>query len=229
MRDNYKYAKVDLAGKRHGRLVALRKADHGRSWWVCKCDCGTEKEMMAWQFFSYQSCGCLEKENRLKLADFKRTHGKTETKLYSIYCGMKQRCYNPHYKYYNRYGGRGISICDEWLQSFDAFETWAYQNGYNPSLDGHKQSIDRIKIDGDYSPDNCRWANQTEQVRNRSNTRWVPYDGKLINPYEFAEMFGITNRVYIYRHLDKGETGEEIVEKWKKRHPQDSRTYQTVP
>lgn len=220
MKNSYKYANLDLTGERHGKLVALRKADHGRSWWICKCDCGTIRELKINQFYAYQSCGCLERENRQNLSEFTRTHGKTETRLYAIYCGIKQRCSNPHYKYYSRYGGRGIKVCDEWMTSFEAFEKWAYANGYDPSLNGKQQSVDRINIDGNYSPDNCKWSNQTEQVRNRSNTRWVPYKGSLINPYEFARTFGITNKVYVYRHLNKGETGEQILEKWRRIHPQ---------
>ena len=220
MKDSHKYDHMDLTGMRHGRLVAIKKADKGRTRWICRCDCGNIKEMRANKFFADQSCGCLEKENRENIAVKTRTHGKTNTKLYSIYCGIKCRCSNPHYKYYDRYGGRGISVCDEWIKSFDAFEKWAYEKGYNPNLNGTEQSIDRIDIDGDYSPDNCRWVNQTEQVRNRSNTRWVPYDGNMVNPYDFAKMFGITNKSYVYRHLDKGETGEQILEKWRKLHPQ---------
>ena len=127
---------------------------------------------------------------------------------------MKERCSNPNYKYYKRYGGRGIKVCKEWKESFEAFEEWAYKNGYDEEKPGKEQSIDRIDLDGDYCPENCRWANQTEQVRNRSNTRWVLYKGKQISPYEFADKFNITNKVYVYRHLDKGETGEEILEKW---------------
>ena len=208
---------MDLIGMRHGRLVAIKKADRGRTRWICRCDCGTIKEMPAYKFYENKSCGCLEKEN---LADRTRTHGKSNTRLYAIYCGIKNRCCNPHYKYYSRYGGRGISVCAEWLNSFEAFEKWAFENGYNPNLDGKHQSIDRINLDGDYRPDNCRWVNQKEQVRNRSITRWVCYNGKDLNPYDFARMFGITNSAYVYRHLDKGENGEQILEKWRKIHPQ---------
>ena len=219
MRDSHKYDKLDLAGKKHGRLTVLKKANHGRTIWVCKCDCGTVREMPAFRFFQYKSCGCLERENRKNLSKRTITHGKTDTKLYSIYCGMKSRCTNPNYKYYDRYGGRGISVCKEWAESFSEFEKWAYENGYDDTLDGRHQSIDRINLDGNYEPSNCKWSNQTEQVRNRRNTRWVEYNGQKINPYDFAKMFGITNKVYVYRHLDMGETGEQIVEKWHKLHP----------
>lgn len=219
MKNSYKYHGVNLLGQRHGRLTVIKKAEDGRSRWICRCDCGNEKQMLTWQFLEYQSCGCLEKENRRTLSEKTKKHGKTETKLYSIYTGMKQRCTNQSYKHYDRYGGRGIKVCDEWNTSFTAFEKWAYENGFDDSLDWRQQSLDRIDLDGDYEPSNCKWSNQTEQVRNRRNTRWVNYNGEKINPYEFARMFWITNKVYIYRHLDKGETGEQIIEKWRKLHP----------
>lgn len=213
-RNSHKYAGIDFTGQRHGRLTAIKKADHGRSIWVFKCDCGNVREMPLFRFFEYKSCGCLEKENKKLLPTKTIRHGMTYTRLYSVYCGMKDRCKNPNYKYFNRYGGRGIKICPEWDESFEAFEKWAYQNGYDEKKPGKEQSIDRIDLDGDYCPENCRWANQTEQVRNRSITRWVQYNGDKVNAYDFAKMFNITNVTYIYRHLDKGETGEQILEKW---------------
>lgn len=218
MRKQKNYRGVDLTGQRHGRLTVIKKADHGYTWWICKCDCGKIIELPAYKFYYNKSCGCLEKENKDTLSQKTVKHGKTKTKLYSIYCGIKTRCYNPHYKYYSRYGGRGIKVCEEWLNSFLEFEKWAYENGYDDSLIGKKQSIDRINLDGDYEPKNCKWSNQTEQVRNRSNSRWVIYKGEKVNPYDFAKMFDITNKVYIYRHLDNGETGEQILEKWLKKH-----------
>ena len=217
MKNSYKYDGTDLTGQRHGKLTVIRKADKGRSWWVCKCDCGAERTIIANRFFQYKSCGCLEKENRKKIGSRTTTHGKTGTKLYSIYCGMKNRCYDPGCKQYSRYGGRGIRVCKEWLDSFDAFYDWALESGYKDELPGKEQSIDRINLDGNYEPSNCRWTNQTEQVRNRSNSRWVSYNGENVNPYDFAREHGITNKVYIYRHLDKGETGEEILENWRSR------------
>lgn len=222
MRNSYKYYYDDLTGKRHGRLTVLRKSDFGRTRWICKCDCGNVRELTAHRFYEYLSCGCLEKENRKSLSKKTITHGKTNTRLYAIYCGMKDRCSNPNYKYFARYGGRGIKVCEEWLNSFLSFEKWAYENGYDDSLDGKHQSIDRINTDGDYEPLNCKWSNQTEQVRNRSNSRWVNYKGQKVNPYDFARMFNITNTVYVYRHLNKGETGEQILEKWLRLHPKQT-------
>ena len=214
MRNSFRYADVDLVGQRHGMLTVVKKLDKGRSWYLCKCDCGKEKVLLAHRFFEYSSCGCQEKKNRELIGERSKTHGMTETRLYAAYCGMKSRCSNPHYKYYSKYGGRGIKVCKEWKESFDAFAEWAYANGYVEGASGVDQSIDRIDVDGDYCPENCKWTNQTQQVRNRSNTRWVIYKGEKVNPYDFAKQFNITNKVYVYRHLDKNETGEQILESW---------------
>lgn len=217
-RNSHKYSGIDFTGQRHERLTIIGKSDRGRSWWVCKCDCGKIVEIPTFKFLKNKSCGCLEKENRNSLKDRAKTHGMTETRLYSVWCGIKERCYNPHYKHFDRYGGRGIIVCEEWKNSFEAFRDWAFENGYDFSLKGKEQSIDRINLDGNYEPSNCRWANQTEQVRNRRNAVSLVYDGKEMNPYEFARLTGITNKVYIYRRLKKGHSPERILNDWMKRH-----------
>lgn len=217
-KNSYRYDGVDFTGQRHEMLQVIQKADHGRSWWVCKCDCGNVLELQIHRFLTYKSCGCLEKANKKTLAKRTKTHGMTETRLYSVWCGIKNRCDNPNYKHFDRYGGRGISVCDEWRTSFDAFRTWAYANGYDPNLLGKEQSIDRIDLDGNYCPENCRWANQKEQVRNRKNAVSLVYMGETMNPYEFAKITGITNTAFIYRRLKKGQSPIKIFEDWKATH-----------
>lgn len=100
------------------------------------------------------------------------THGKSNTRLYGIYRGMWRRCYNKNHEHYNQYGGRGITICDEWLHDFMNFYKWAINNGYDDNL-----TIDRIDNNKGYSPNNCRWVNQKIQVRNRKNTVKINYNG----------------------------------------------------
>lgn len=217
-KNSYRYAGVDFVGARHGMLQVIRKADHGRSWWVCKCDCGNVVELQTHRFLEYKSCGCLEKENKKNLGKHTQTHGMTETRLYSVWCGMKDRCNNPNYKHFDRYGGRGITVCDEWAHSFESFKQWAYENGYDPKLNGVDQSIDRINLDGNYCPENCRWTNQTEQVRNRRNAVSLVYMGNTMNPYEFARITGITDKVFIYRRLKKGHSPEKILDDWNNKH-----------
>lgn len=102
------------------------------------------------------------------------THGKTNTRLYRIYRAMWRRCYNKHYAHYNKYGERGIKICDEWLNDFMTFYNWAMDNGYQDNL-----TIDRIDNDGNYEPNNCRWVDQKTQVRNRQNTVTLNYNGVI--------------------------------------------------
>lgn len=108
-------------------------------------------------------------------------------RLYKTYHSMKRRCYNDREKRYKDYGGRGIKICDEWLQSFDNFAEWALNNGYADNL-----TIDRINVDGNYEPSNCRWITLKEQRRNCRNTRWVEYNGEKIQLFTLCERLGLS-------------------------------------
>jgi len=150
---------IDLTGNRYGNLVVMRKSDDGKSpiRWICHCDCGNETIVQGGNLKNghTQSCGCMISESNTK-------HGQWGTKLYYVYHTMKQRCYNPKAAHYSDYGGRGITICEEWLDDFETFYTWAILNGYEEGL-----SIDRIDNDLGYSPDNCRWENQSAQLYNQ--------------------------------------------------------------
>jgi hypothetical protein len=216
-RNRCNYSNVDFSGQKHDRLTAIKKSEKGVSRWICKCDCGNVVELTAYYFLIHKSCGCLEIENKKTLNSRTTTHGMTETRLYSVWCGMKERCYNKNYKYFSRYGGRGISVCEEWKNSFENFRDWAYKNGYDDSLNGKDQSIDRIDLDGNYEPSNCKWSNQKEQVMNRRNSVLFVYNGITMNPYDFEKCTGVS-RFYTYRHLKKGETPEEIIMRWEKLH-----------
>lgn len=155
---------LNLSRKRFGRLLVKSengRDKQGRKLWLCKCDCGNFITVASRHLVNgkTQSCGCLQKE--LTSQRFK-THGLTKDnkKLNSIWHAMKSRCENPSIKEFNRYGGRGIKVCDEWRNDFKKFYDWAILNGYREGL-----SIDRINNDGNYEPSNCQWISRSENAK----------------------------------------------------------------
>lgn len=153
--------KLDLTGQRFGMLtVVLYDSDSKK--WKCKCDCGNLKAVSRGHLKDghVKSCGCFRSERAIR-KNYK--HGFYGTRIYKIYFGMIQRCENPNNPAYGDYGGRGIKICEEWRgeNGFLNFYRWAMQNGYSDVL-----SIDRKLVNGNYEPNNCRWATQGEQCNN---------------------------------------------------------------
>ena len=125
--------------------------------------------------------------------------GRSKTRLYRIWWGMKSRCCTPSDGDYSNYGARGIRVCDAWLASFDAFKDWALANGYTDEL-----TIDRVDVNGPYSPENCRWATVKEQSRNRQNTLFIAYNGVTKSASEWAEQLGVSLWVIHSRYRRNG-------------------------
>jgi hypothetical protein len=166
--------KKELPGKKFGKLtvVSFEKTEKKRNYWLCLCDCGNSASKITSQLLGKwgpkASCGCLAK---ILCTAHKYKHGKSKTAEYRIYKAMMSRCYKPGNCSYSRYGGRGITVCDRWLNSFEAF---LEDMGPRPT-DEH--SIDRIDSDKCYSPDNCRWATKREQSNHISTNRRLVVNG----------------------------------------------------
>ena len=181
---------LNLVGRRFGALVVLSEAERRKyvRYWACRCDCGvtTEVDQGALRRGRTSSCGC--KRARLISAN-RKTHGKTRTKLYSVWSAMRNRCINPRYPQFYLYGGRGIRVCSAWSR-YPVFESWAIEAGYQEGL-----SIDRIDNDGDYSPANCRWVDSFEQGRNKRNNRFITHNGETKTLSEWARAHGLAVNV----------------------------------
>ena len=153
----------NLTGQRFGKLIVTQKQKNGK--WLCECDCGNKIDVSTSNLVTNhtRSCGCLRDEKRVETHT---THGGSKERLHRIWRGMKDRCTNPHNKEYHRYGGRGISVCNEWLRDYSTFRAWALSHGYAENL-----AIDRIDNDGNYSPDNCQWLTVSENSKKRHG--WI--------------------------------------------------------
>ena len=189
----------DLTGKKFGRLTVIKKVGMNKNYiskWLCKCDCGNEivvyRNNLSINSTRTVSCGCWKKEHIVK-------HNKHRTKLYTVYLSMKQRCYNSNNPAYSYYGGRGIKICDEWLNNFINFYNWSIENGYKDGL-----SIDRIDVNGNYEPNNCRWVTQKVQMNNTRRNHYITNKGET---HTISEWSRILNKDYdkFYKELKNNE------------------------
>lgn len=178
-------SKEDLTGRRFERLLVLGeegKNKHGAYLWKCRCDCGaitfaTRTSLLRGH---KRSCGCLMRES---CGNRSRKHGLYKDRIYHIFYGMKQRCENPKSPAYEHYGGRGIQV--KW-KDWQSFREWALANGYEDGL-----TLDRIDVNGNYEPSNCRWITHAEQMRNTRKTRWLTFEGETKPLIEWCEILGV--------------------------------------
>lgn len=196
--------KIDMIGKKFGKLTVIkeykRRTKNGHIIYKCKCDCGKYTNVVGSNLRrkNTRSCGCLQKITHIK-------HGKYKTRLYKIFERMKARCYNKNVKEFKWYGKRGIKICDEWLSDFMAFYNWSMSNGYNDTL-----TIDRINVDGNYEPSNCRWITQQEQLNNTRRNVHLKYKGKTQTLSQWADELG-ENKDKLWTRYHRGWSIKDIL------------------
>lgn len=214
---------IDLTGKRFGKLIVIEKGQSikrpkggTRVRWLCKCDCGNFKLINSEHLISNKiiSCGCYKKEIMRSKNNINYKHGKAHTRLYNIYNNMKSRCYNKNNKRYKNYGRRGIIICDEWLNKesgFLNFYNWAMQNGYKDDL-----TIDRIDVNGNYEPNNCRWATAKEQMNNTTRNHYLIYKGQKYTMAQLSKIFKIKYDIFkkIIKRGGLKQVCQELKEKY---------------
>ncbi len=208
------YQDHDLTGKTFGRLTVIGlsdlKNDKNRSrLWICKCECGNTvvKDTIHLKNGHAKSCGCLKAEHE---EYFKKnlagqvTHNMSRERIFRIWSAMIKRCEDPNCKAYDNYGGRGISVCDEW-KDLNKFKEWAINNGYQSNL-----SIDRIDTNGNYSPENCRWADAKTQGNNKRNNVIITYNGVTHTLSEWSSITGIKQGT-IRNRLHSGWSVDDIL------------------
>ena len=214
-------AHTDLIGMKFGKLRVIKyshskynkKTQNYKYYYVCKCDCGSTviKQSTYLKYRKDQSCGC-NRLNKIRLFNKKNKvkHGMRNTRIYRIWQAMKGRCKYPGVHGYENYGGRGIKVCEEWATSFENFLSWSYSHGYDNTL-----SIDRIDVNGNYEPNNCRWVNNETQCNNKRNTKYITYKGKTQSLHLWCKELNLDHNFISRRLRNKSWSIERIFEEKK--------------
>lgn len=210
---NKKYMKKeDYIGKKYNHLMIVEFDHYGansQAYFKCRCDCGNEVVVLGASIRSgnTKSCGCLKEQHKKSFGKHRKdqtTHGGCGTRLYRIWFHMRARCRDKNSELY---GARGIKVFEEWDSSFELFRDWALSNGYNDNL-----TIDRIDVNGNYEPDNCRWADMKTQGRNRRNTLYVDFQGKRMSLKDACEIVGVDYHT-VYGRIADGMSVEQALQK----------------
>lgn len=187
---------IDLKGRTFGRwrvIQCVGRTKSGGALWECECECGNIRNVDGHSLRSgvSKSCGCLGAEHRIEASKKVVTkHGGRNERLYSVWQGIKERCFNKNNRNYAQYGGRGISMCKEW-EDYSVFRAWAIENGYDKDAPYSKCTLDRIDNNLGYNPENCRWVTSMEQCNNRSSNHLVTFNGEKHTISEWARITGI--------------------------------------
>lgn len=205
-----------LTGQKFGKLTVIEYAGYefdagnrAQHLWKCACDCGGEKIVQARLLLSghCKSCGCIPHLPK-NITWIK--HHLTDTPLYNVWKSMKGRCYTKSNSAYKHYGARGITVCEEWKKDFTAFYKWAIANGYDPNKPGRECTLDRIDVNGNYEPSNCRWATMITQANNKTDTVLREFQGEMLTTRQISEITGVPYRT-IKGRIDQGFSIYEAV------------------
>jgi hypothetical protein len=203
----------DITGQRFGKIVVLsieKKDPRQGVFWLCACDCGqkTVAKGTAIRYGSVKSCGCGSREAAIRnfkdLIEKHRVPYPHSRKLKDLRTNMLARCYDPSNNRWKNYGGRGIKVCEEWLNNSRRFYDWVMANGYEPGL-----TLDRIDVDGNYEPSNCRFVGMIVQMNNTTRNRWLEWNGKSQTVSNWARELGVT-RCAIQHRVDRRWSIEQI-------------------
>ena len=198
---------VSITNEKFGRWTVLSVARTGKHIYLnCRCDCGTEKVVNRETLHNgkSKSCGCLHREI-VKKQKVNLKHGHSKTKLYAVWKTMRQRCKAKSGNNYLNYASRGIKVCSEW-EDYETFLSWAITNGYQAGLE-----IDRINVDGNYCPENCRWVSHFINSDNRRSVFHYQHEGKIYNAKELSLLFGYCSD-YVSNNIRSGKSIKEIRE-----------------
>lgn len=202
---NGRFRVKDLTGQKFGRLTVMeltgKKTKSGNAIWICQCECGniTEADSGSLRVGYKVSCGCFAKDHARSL---NISHGGRNERLYLVWMDMRRRCRDEKDENYKNYGGRGIKVCKEW-QDYAVFRNWALTHGYDKNAKYSTCTLDRIDVNGNYEPSNCRFVNMKVQCNNKRNNRVIEFNGETMTAVQWARKLGMNDSI-VSKRLNAG-------------------------